>query len=386
MSLSLQQLDSLFPFGLIVASSGRIEWAGRSLVKLLQQKLHRLQFADCFEIVAPDPEFVRDDLSKIRDDILVIRPRASEQSFRLRGQCLANGDDSLLALSLVLTDLEKIGQLRLDFSDFSLSDPIFDLLLLVQTERRAVRELRQANAREKQAIAKLTMASRLSSLGEMSAGIAHEINNPLAIIQMACEQFLDAPDMPSERAVAIIRRAQNATLRISKIVSGLRTYARDGSLDDVVTTDVRKIVEDTLVLCESRFRIHEIDLQVRLPEDCGQIECNAVQISQILMNLLSNSFDSVNGTVNPWVRLEVDDEGTSDRVRFRVTDSGSTIPDDVAQRLMQPFFTTKPVGRGTGLGLPISLGIAEAHQGSLSLDQSSGSPTFVLELPRRQMK
>lgn len=386
MSLSLRQLDSLFPFGMLVASSGRIEWAGRSLVKLLQQDPRGLAFADSFEIVAPDPAFVRDDLSKIRDDILVIRPRASTNSFRLRGQCLANGEDSLLALSLVLTDLEKIGQLRLDFSDFSLSDPIFDLLLLVQTERRAVRELRQANAREKQAIAKLAMASRLSSLGEMSAGIAHEINNPLAIIQMACEQFLDAPDMPSERAVAIIRRAQNATLRISKIVSGLRTYARDGSLDDVVTTDVRKVVEDTLVLCESRFRIHGIDLQVRLPEDCGEIECNVVQISQILMNLLSNSFDSVDGTANPWVRLEVDGELDSERIRFIVSDSGAIIPDEVAERLMQPFFTTKPVGRGTGLGLPISLGIAEAHQGSLALDQSSGCPTFVLELPRRQMK
>jgi C4-dicarboxylate-specific signal transduction histidine kinase len=112
------------------------------------------------------------------------------------------------------------------------------------------------------------------------------------------------------------------------------------------------------------------------------LECNSVQISQILMNLLGNAMDSVQSRPDSWVRLDaVADE---EQVVIRVTDSGARLTPEVAERVMQPFFTTKPVGQGTGLGLPISLGIAEAHGGRLYLDPSSENVSFVLELPRRQ--
>jgi signal transduction histidine kinase len=304
------------------------------------------------------------------------------KAFRLRGQGLRFGAAAfLLALTPVVTDLQKISELSLDFSDFSLSDPVFDLLLLLQTERRAVHDLRKANEREKSHVAQLAMASRLSSLGEMSAGIAHEINNPLAIIQMACEQFLENPDMPTQRAVSILQRAQNASLRIAKIIHGLRLYARDGSLDGVGITDAAKLIDDTLEICRARFRDRGIDLLVsELPEG-QEFECNSVQISQVLMNLLSNAFDVVESLPQPWVRIDF--SLNEEHATFRVSDSGPEISENAAKRMMQPFFTTKPPGKGTGLGLPISLGIAEAHGGKLFLDRGAPQTTFVLELPRR---
>ncbi len=377
-----EQLNALFPFGLLLDDSGRIVVAGRTVRKLVPCIEIGAKFDSCFEVLSPSTGLSGEGLDALRGEIVVLHARNAPKPFRLRGQCLRWMEGYLFALTLVLNDLHNLPELGLDFSDFSLSDPIFDLLLLVHSERRFSEELKKSNEREKLAVAKLAMASRLSALGEMSAGIAHEINNPLAIIQMACEQFLDSPEMPSDRAVTIIRRAQNAAMRISRIVSGLRTYARDGSLDDVAPTDLAGLLRDTLVLCENRFKQRGIDLRVGPVPEGLHLECNSVQISQILMNLLGNAMDSVQSRPDSWVRLDaVADE---EQVVIRVTDSGARLTPEVAERVMQPFFTTKPVGQGTGLGLPISLGIAEAHGGRLYLDPSSENVSFVLELPRRQ--
>lgn len=379
---SREELDALFPFGILLDASGKIVLAGRTIVKLVPCVEIGGNFRSCFEVLSPSIGISSEDLDAILGEIVVVHAKNAPKPFRLRGQCLKWSGGYLFALTLVLNDLDKLQELGLDFSDFSLSDPIFDLLLLVQSERRYGMELKKANEREKMALAKLAMASRLSALGEMSAGIAHEINNPLAIIQMACEQFLDAPEMPHDRAVSILRRSQNAAMRIGRIVTGLRTYARDGSLDDVAPSELGAIVTDTLVLCENRFRQRGIDLRVGAVPEGTTLECNAVQVSQILMNLLGNAMDSVASLQDAWVRMDFD--VSADWVVVRVTDCGARLSPEVAQRVMQPFFTTKPVGQGTGLGLPISLGIAEAHGGRLYLDSNCENVSFVLELPRSQ--
>lgn len=379
-----EQLNALFPFGLLLEESGAIASVGRTLRKLVPCVEAGGHFESCFEVLSPSIGLSGSGLDALKGEIIVLQASNAPKPFRLRGQCLRWGDGYLFALTLVLNDLHMLPELGLDFSDFSLSDPIFDLLLLVQSERRFAQEIKKANERERLATAKLAMASRLSALGEMSAGIAHEINNPLAIIQMACEQFMESPEMPVDRAIAILRRAQNAALRIGKIVTGLRTYARDGTLDDVSEVDVAALVADTLILCENRFRQRGIDLRVSPLAEGSLLECNAVQISQILMNLLGNALDSVASTEGAWVGIEAVVE--PERVAFRVTDSGEPLAPEVADRVMQPFYTTKPVGKGTGLGLPISLGIAEAHGGRLYLDTAAETVSFVLELPRRQKR
>jgi C4-dicarboxylate-specific signal transduction histidine kinase len=143
---------------------------------------------------------------------------------------------------------------------------------------------------------------------------------------------------------------------------------------------VRAIVDDTVELCAQRFRMAGIDLEVVHADDDAHVECRGGQISQILLNLLSNAFDAVDGRAERRVRLAV---ATSELdVRIAVTDTGSGIPAEIAHRIMEPFFTTKEIGRGTGLGLSLSKGIAEAHGGQLALDPSSTETRFLLSLRR----
>jgi C4-dicarboxylate-specific signal transduction histidine kinase len=143
---------------------------------------------------------------------------------------------------------------------------------------------------------------------------------------------------------------------------------------------VRQIVNDTLQLCGKRFQQRAIALDVAPFPDDLRVECRAVQISQILLNLLSNAYDAVEGQERRRVRITV--ESDDDRVYIAVTDSGPGIAPELRGRIMEPFFTTKGVGQGTGLGLSVSRGLAELHGGDLALDPSSQETRFVLALPR----
>jgi PAS domain S-box-containing protein len=232
---------------------------------------------------------------------------------------------------------------------------------------------------------KIIAASRLSSLGEMAGGLAHEINNPLAIISVACEQLRDqlegGLDDPA-RALHTVERVARNVGRIERIVRGLRTIARDGSGDPFVERPVRTIVEETLELCAARFQDHCIELRVGpVPGDIT-VECRATEIAQVLLNLLNNAHDAVEDTGYPWVALDVGCK--QGMARFSVSDSGPGLPPGTERRVFEPFFTTKQTGRGTGLGLSISKSLVEGHGGRLYLDTSAAKTRFVVEVPLRQ--
>jgi C4-dicarboxylate-specific signal transduction histidine kinase len=133
-------------------------------------------------------------------------------------------------------------------------------------------------------------------------------------------------------------------------------------------------------LCAQRFRSHEIALRVAAISPELLVSCRTVQISQILLNLLSNAHDAVEGTASSVVEIAVDADER--HVRIAVLDSGPGVPQHLVPRVMEPFFTTKEVGKGTGLGLSVSRGIAEAHRGSLAYAPRDGRTCFVLTLPR----
>jgi C4-dicarboxylate-specific signal transduction histidine kinase len=121
-----------------------------------------------------------------------------------------------------------------------------------------------------------------------------------------------------------------------------------------------------------------VNLDIVAVED-GQVNCRPTQLSQVLLNLLSNAFDAVSALSEKWVRLTVTQE--EQKLIIKVIDSGNGIPSDIAEKIMQPFFTTKVIGKGTGLGLSISRGIIESHEGALFYDPSEKNTTFVIELP-----
>lgn len=232
----------------------------------------------------------------------------------------------------------------------------------------------------------LLNASKMSALGEMAGGIAHEINNPLAIIGMKIEQLKDRIDEKEEfeiedlkLALEVIKRTTN---RIAKIVSGLRFFARDGRELPVVTINLDSIIEDTLSFCSEKMRLDNIKLTVNrsyLNENIF-LECRAVEISQVLLNLLNNSSDAISNLSIKWIQLNIIEN--SDTVEINVIDSGAGIPKELQSKIMQPFFTTKEVGKGTGLGLSISRGIIESHSGNFYIAPDCENTKIVMILPK----
>ncbi len=233
----------------------------------------------------------------------------------------------------------------------------------------------------------LAHSAKMSALGEMAGGIAHEINSPLGIITIHANQLERlqrrgtlTPQLLEERAQLIAATAK----RIGDIIKGLRAFAREGERDPFLFTSLSSIIQDALVLCESRFKNFNTTLEVtRIPAGL-ELECRSVQISQVILNILNNSFDAVQELPEKWVKLDISE--TRDLLTLSFTDSGTGIPIETQSKLFQPFFTTKEVGKGTGLGLSISKGIVNAHHGSLEYDPSSQHTRFIVTLPKRQNK
>jgi signal transduction histidine kinase len=226
-------------------------------------------------------------------------------------------------------------------------------------------------------------AAKMAALGEMSGNVAHEVNNPLAAILLRAHRLRSLVAQTPLDVGAIQRVStdiESTVHRIRRIVDALRTFARDAEQDPMRPEPVAPIVAESVEICAERFRHHAIELRVDpVPADLYAV-CRAVQISQILLNLLSNAHDAVEHQSLRWVRIQAQPD--RDLVRIRVLDSGPGVPPHLENRIMEPFFTTKEVGKGTGLGLSVSKGIAEAHGGHLLLDRNSLDTCFVLTLPR----
>lgn len=229
-------------------------------------------------------------------------------------------------------------------------------------------------------------SSKMSALGEMAAGMAHEINNPLAIIaglssRISSQLKSGSPDFQVVQTMA--EKIEKTVQRIAKIIKGLRSFARESSGDPLLPTSLDLVLDNTLALTSERFKSHGVELRV-VAGPRVEVPCREAQICQVLVNLLNNAFDAVTdpkgAPTEKWVDLEVSIPNPG-RVRISVTDSGKGIPPEIRDRIMQPFFTTKGVHKGTGLGLSISKGIIEGHNGTFQLDAQNPHTRFVVELP-----
>lgn len=231
--------------------------------------------------------------------------------------------------------------------------------------------------------AQIIHSARLASLGEMAGSIAHEVNNPLAIVRLLADQ-LEENALTDRSDKALTRRLcgkLNSTVdRIANIINGLRALSRDGTHDPRKNEDLVQIILTTLDFCLERFKKKGIELFVDKPDGALVVPCRSTQISQVLLNLLNNAYDAVAGLPEKWVRISIADRG--EYVELRVLDNGPKIPPEVQAKLFTPFFTTKEVGKGTGLGLGISRGIIDSHQGALELDPDTPATCFVIRLPK----
>lgn len=230
---------------------------------------------------------------------------------------------------------------------------------------------------------KLLAASKMATLGEMAAGIAHEINNPLAIIQGKAWLLKKQVDENTIDPISFntgLQTIHDTTIRISKIIHGLKAFARHGEKDPFVEATISSIIDDTMELCREKFKNNSIPVRIAGKRPY-MLQCRSVQISQVFLNILSNAFDAIQGTIDPWVEVLIIELDSG--IEVSITDSGKGISRAIQEKIFQPFFTTKEIGKGTGLGLSIAKGIIESHGGEFFYDKGGINTKFVIRLPKK---
>lgn len=230
----------------------------------------------------------------------------------------------------------------------------------------------------------LMNSANLASLGEMASGIAHEINNPLAIIKGKIDiikKRASSPDRDDEKIMIDLGKIDSTVDRISRIIQGLRKLARGDHEEAPTTVPLKSLVEDILIISKERFMANKIDLKFEMSEELSVV-CRPIQLEQVLINLLNNALDATLELpdADRWVAVRAYRFNDA-RIQIAVTDGGKGIPKHMTDKIMQPFFTTKPTGKGTGLGLSISKNLIESQGGLFQLNKSSPNTEFLITLP-----
>ena len=249
--------------------------------------------------------------------------------------------------------------------------------LLIGISEDITEELAAKEALERERLV-VIQTSKLASLGEMSAGIAHEINNPLAIISGAAAllpKYLNDPEKFKSKLESIER----STSRIARIVHGLRKFSRTSEGTVRESKNLAAIVEEVLTLVSAKASQHSVPIFFHPNGGEYMILCDEIGIEQVLVNLIGNSIDAVKDLKDKWVEVRLDSDANG--VLLEVEDSGPGIPEDIQEKLFQPFFTTKPVGQGTGLGLSIAKGILDDHGALIALRSGCENTCFQIQFP-----
>ena len=248
-----------------------------------------------------------------------------------------------------------------------------------------ITEKREMERKREEQNLRLSHLSKMSALGEMASGIAHEIYNPLTIIKgyadLLAKRGSSGVVDPLE-LLSITHEIQNTCRRMNKIIEGLRFFAREGSQDPLDYTSVDGLVSATAKICAERFKKYGVTLELVHHDQDLSVACRDVQISQVILNLLNNAFDAVRNEERKNICIET--EAHEKHILIRIQDSGPGVPENLRSKIFEPFFTTKPIGLGTGMGLSICKGIMEAHLGSIDLIPSSQGACFQLRLPQGQ--
>ncbi|HTA88591.1 MAG TPA: HAMP domain-containing sensor histidine kinase [Polyangiaceae bacterium] len=245
--------------------------------------------------------------------------------------------------------------------------------------RAKVSEVERATVRLEEAQDRLIRSERLASVGRLAAGLAHEVGNPIAAL-LGLEELLLEGGLDATEQQDFLQRMRKETERINRILRDLLQFARPGGTHELAVApgNVAEAVADTAALIAPQKAMRGVELELKVPENLPLVSLGAEQLMQLVLNLLLNAVDALDG----GGRVRVAAERRSRGVELVVEDNGPGVAVEVRDRLFEPFVTTKEIGKGTGLGLAVCRGLVEAVGGSITLDVSfTEGARFVVELP-----
>jgi len=237
--------------------------------------------------------------------------------------------------------------------------------------------------------AQLVQASKLATLGEMATATAHELNQPLNIIRMTCEnlsELLLDEKLSQHDLTPKLTRITNQVERAASIVDHMRIFGRKSD-ESFTTLPLNNAIFSAVDMMREQFRLHEIDIRLEMPETSPLVLGSQVQVEQVILVLLTNARDAIeanhtnNQSTPERVTIYLNEDHQGGGCQLRVHDTGGGIMNDDASRIFEPFYTTKEVGKGTGLGLSVIYGIIQDMSGDIAVENIEGGAQFTVTLP-----
>lgn len=245
-----------------------------------------------------------------------------------------------------------------------------------------ITELRLSEEKIKEQERQIQRSGQLATLGELSSGIAHEINNPLGVIIAHIEIIRNLLEEPTEKVTMCLDTIDRMVLRMTGIIKAMKRLSRVDSGEGLEKINLEELFEDVINLSQMNLNKLGVNPEIDLSKFKNRfISGSSVQLSQVLINLLTNACHAIEELEEKWIRIDLKEDQMNFYIEF--SNAGPPIPEQIQEKIFQPFFTTKGPGKGTGLGLSLSKNILELHKGNLVLATASEHPTFIVTLPKQ---